>query len=111
MYFFAILTAFISIGYSFAEIPEKRFCVNCKFRVIPHPIFESPNLEFARCKLFPKKMDLNTNSTYLVTGYTNKSEMEYNYCSTARANDDMCGEEGSYYKPSPFKKFFWKKCL
>ena len=120
MYFFAILTALISVSsynYCVAENPETRFCVNCKFRVIPHPIYDSLNIEYAKCKLFPKKKvldentNVNVNTNYLVTGQNYKSNMEYHYCSTARMSDNMCGEEGAYYKPSPLKILFGKKCL
>jgi len=50
------------------------------------------------CSFFPKK-DIQTH--FLVSGIY---EMEYYYCNTARSVDDMCGEEGKYYKPNITEK-------
>ena len=48
---------------------------------------------------FPRTNEMNTQ--FLVTGI---SEEDYNYCSTARKFNDMCGEEGKMYKKKYIKK-------
>lgn len=92
-------------------VTGNKFCVNCKFRINPDPIFYSHKIEFAKCKLFPKNTDLDDNANYLVSGENIQSEVDYNYCAVARTNDRMCGEEGAYYKPKPGKKWRWRKRL
>jgi hypothetical protein len=67
----------------------EKFCVNCKHfkpAIISHPVF-------AKCKLFPKELD--NNSDFLVLGNPKK---EYNYCSIARQNENMCGTDGKCYE-------------
>jgi hypothetical protein len=64
-----------------------KICINCKYF-----ISDNRNGIFGKCSFFPTsegKLNL------LVTG-VNKDE--YYYCSTARDSNDMCGEEGKYYK-------------
>jgi len=72
---------------------KPKFCVKCKY-FIP----DNDSNEFAKCALFPKtegKID------YLVSGiHTDK----YYYCSTTRELNNMCGEEGKYYKRKRVKK-------
>jgi len=53
----------------------------------------SSSPRFGRCSLFPKKYD----KTYLVSGTKLISESFY-YCSTAREQESLCGEEGKMYK-------------
>ena len=64
-----------------------KICINCKYF-----ISDNRNGIFGKCSFFPTsegKVNL------LVTG-VNKDE--YYFCSTARDSNDMCGEEGKYYK-------------
>jgi hypothetical protein len=58
-------------------------------------------MKYGKCFLYPKTEE-NLNK-YLVTG-SNIND-EYQYCSTARQQFDMCGKEGkSYRKSYTFKK-------
>lgn len=72
--------------YLLAAIQEK-FCVNCR-----HAKTNFLGATYSKCTLFPIK-DSN-HAEYLVTG---KPYSNYNYCSTARNLDQMCGQEGKYY--------------
>jgi hypothetical protein len=66
---------------------NQKICINCKYF-----ISDNSNGIFGKCSFFPTsegKVNL------LVTG-VNKDE--YYFCSTARDSNDMCGEEGKYYK-------------
>lgn len=66
-----------------------KLCVECKFYVKPF----LNRKEFGKCSfLFKQNFD-----TYFVT---EKNNTEYNYCSTARKYDHLCGEEGKHYKPN-----------
>jgi len=65
------------------------FCKICKFFIQQHGIPES----FGKCGLFPKvEQDF-----FLVTGIM-EQKTDYNYCSTARYIDTMCGEKGTHYQ-------------
>jgi len=65
------------------------FCKNCNFFIQQHGIPES----FGKCGLFPKvEQDF-----FLVTGIMEQKN-DYNYCSTARCIDSMCGEKGKHYQ-------------
>ena len=54
------------------------------------------NNKFMKCSKFPK-----TDNQFLVTGTLQE---DYNYCSTARMSNNMCGEEGKMYKKKYIKK-------
>ena len=47
--------------------------------------------KFGKCKLFPKESNV-------LDGSKTKIKMDYEYCSTARDNDDMCGKEGFFFE-------------
>ena len=64
-----------------------KFCINCKHFVIDSMSISS---EFGKCSLFPIK-----SSRFLVDG---KNTNYYNYASTARGSESLCGEEGKHYK-------------
>ena len=68
---------------------KPKLCIHCKYFI---PSNASGIDKFGKCALFKTeegKID------YLVTGET---EQKYYYCSTSRDSNDMCGEEGKYYK-------------
>jgi len=65
-------------------IASPKFCLHCT-HFIPHKLGN----EFSRCKMFPI-----TDTSFLVT-----EEFKYNYCTTARNLDYMCGEYAKRYFP------------
>lgn len=68
---------------------KPKLCIHCKYFI---PDNDTGIDKFGKCSLFEtKKGKLN----YLVSG---KTEEKYNYCSTSRYSNYMCGEEGKYYK-------------
>ena len=71
------------------EAYKPRFCTNCKYFIQN----KDDNL-FSKCSKFPRERD--TKIKYLVIG--DKQNINYNYCSTARMFNHMCGEEGKKYK-------------
>jgi hypothetical protein len=74
----------------------KLFCIDCKY-------FQPGDYsnEFGKCLLFPRIID---DDNFLVTGVNKISEVTYNYCSTCRTHDDMCGEYGIFYKKKYIRK-------
>jgi len=102
---FIILTFFYILisGVSLKKNPN--ICINCKFainNVDKYDLLGDENLQFIKCSLFPINKELND---FLVTGVNSISDPDYNYCSTARKFNHMCGEEGKMYK----KKYIRKK--
>jgi len=84
-----ILIIMLSI-FDSTKLQKVNLCINCKhFK----KIFFTPNI-FAKCGLYPIK---DTNVDYLVDGYI-KYYNEYNFCSTARKFDFLCGLEGKFYE-------------
>ena len=89
------------------ERVKPKICVNCKY-IIPDTIYswQTPRdtkfSEYSRCSLFPQYS--NNKNNHLVTGNIEKSTTIYHYCSTARDQDSMCGEEGKEYKKKYTKK-------
>jgi hypothetical protein len=67
-----------------------KFCKDCKY-FLPNT-FLIPNYEFGKCALHNKIKKNDEN--YLVTGKIKKEQIEYTYCSIARNNENMCGQEG-----------------
>ena len=70
----------------------KPSCINCKY-FIP----DNDDSKYGRCSLFQKK---EGKINFLVNGINNQ---EYYYCSTSRDTNEMCGEEGKYYKKNIVK--------
>lgn len=50
---------------------------------------------FGKCGAFPVVVE---NKDYLITGVTESNTIDYRYCSSARFNEKMCGEEGKLHK-------------
>lgn len=67
-----------------------KLCVNCQYFFIE----KNTDTKFGKCFLFPKEEDNFKN--YLLTGKTVYDE--YNSCSIARSNINMCGKEGRKYR-------------
>jgi len=72
---------------------KPKLCINCK-----HFIPDNLNSKFSKCSFFPKR---ENKINFLVNGI---NEEEYYYCSISRDANDMCGEEGKYYKKKIVKK-------
>jgi len=66
-----------------------KFCLHCT-----HFIPDELGNHFGTCKFFPIQYK---DSSFLVTG--EKQEIKYNYCSTARKFDHMCGDYAKHYFP------------
>jgi hypothetical protein len=56
---------------------------------------------FGKCAAFPVVVE---NKDYLVTGVLESETTDHRYCSKARTNDRMCGEEGKLHKRRYIKK-------
>lgn len=70
---------------------KPKLCINCKhFKTN----FGSDN-DFGKCSLFTKNNDVKLN---FVTGDNIYPKPELYYCSTARSDDHMCGEDGLFYE-------------
>jgi len=79
---------------------KPKACINCKY-FIPTTDDE---VKFGKCSAFPKKVD---DQFFLVTGTKEDKIIDYTYCSVARNNDRMCGNEGIMHKRKYIKK--WNK--
>ena len=82
-----ILTLLLPL-YAFQGEPQK-LCIHCKH--FTKDFFTSN--PFGKCKSFPRETNSNF---YLVDGKYN-TRKDYDYCSTARMSDDMCGIEGFFF--------------
>jgi len=76
MYYILILTLFMFS----TSIPKKpiKYCNQCKY------FKQSSIIEESKCNQFPV--------------YINNQEIDLFKCIVARSYDDMCGEEGRYFK-------------
>ncbi len=72
---------------------QPKLCINCKYF-----LRENFNSKFSKCSFFLKK---EGKINFLVNGIINKDE--YFFCSTVRDTDNMCGEEGKFYKEKDSK--------
>lgn len=82
-----------------------KFCRNCKYFIPENDLFyiyngngdkDNRNTEFSKCKLFPI-VNNSTKYQFLVSGEIRHNFISYDYCSKARENDNMCGENGKNY--------------
>ena len=76
---------------------KPKLCINCK-----HFIPDNSSGKFGKCSFFPRNEE--NKMYYLVNGMNEETEKKYNYCSISRNTNDMCGEEGKYYKKKIVKK-------
>jgi len=86
-YIIVIISCFILPIFYSTKIKPK-LCVNCKFFTNN---FITKN-KYGKCSLFPIP---NNTTKNLIVGFEN---IEHYLCSTARKYDDMCGNEGKFYK-------------
>lgn len=85
--FYSIILPIISLKQN-----KPKLCIDCKF------ITDSRNVIYSKCSLFPST---NSNINFLVSGIKNE---DYQYCSIARSNNLMCGEEGKSFEKNIVKK-------
>ena len=87
---------FVSMVFSLKPTPLTKFCVNCKYFIPPKGTYISS--AYGKCLLF-NITTIKLDETYLVTGIDNSEvTVEYNYCSTARGMNGMCGVDGKRYE-------------
>ena len=103
-YIILIICSIFLPVFSLKETTPKH-CINCKFFTNTLMTYN----KYGKCTLFPK-IEQN-NVEFLVTGTTNNKNIDYNYCSIARKYDDMCGNEGTKYKPLSKKEHLKKKAI
>ena len=96
MYLFFI-NVFVFIGMAYSLKPTlTKFCVNCKYYMPSESSYIGS--AYGKCMLF-NITTIKLDDTYLVTGIDNsKVTVEYNYCSTARSMNGMCGVDGKRYE-------------
>ena len=112
---FLSFSSFFLTGYSFNQQPTKH-CVNCQFFLLKNNNPFNWNLEtdpsYGKCSLFPKRdVEKETKGMLineLVSGEKEIAEsinnLDFKYCTTARALEDMCGKEGRFYKTKKLSK-------
>lgn len=85
----SIFVIFLSLIFPIVSVKEARqkICINCKYFIT-----DNNNGVYGKCSLFPSEQ---AKIRFLVNGI---NEENYYYCSTVRSSDNMCGEEGKYYK-------------
>ena len=91
LYLFNIMNFILSTFSANNIIPK--FCKDCKFYKKDN-IFFFMNSKFGKCSLFPLKNEINY---FLVDGNKDKKYTNYVYCSIARNNNEMCGEEAKHF--------------
>ena len=75
---------FIFLAYVIAP----KFCVNCVYFVT-----DKHGDKYGTCRKFP----IEKTDDFLITGKLVKEEDKFNYCSTARKFDHMCGKRGKKF--------------
>jgi len=97
IFIFTLLTLLCLPILSLKEIKPK-LCINCKYFIEDNAFGKFS--KFNRCSLFPKD---NISHVYaLIHGV--ETHNEYIYCSTTRATESMCGNEGKMYKRKYIKR-------
>jgi len=86
--YFIILFTFFSSFFSL-KMNNPKLCINCK-----HFISDNIDNKYGKCALFPI---IEYNNYHLVNGNTDE-DINHNYCSIARGEETMCGEQGKLYK-------------
>ena len=95
MYLMKFVLFFILFTEIVVSNPTKpNLCVNCKFFTKD---FFTMN-KFGKCAVFPKEDQDDDNRYLLVDGTKTNNKQEYNFCTTARKFERMCGQEGKFYE-------------
>jgi hypothetical protein len=71
---------------------QPKFCVNCKY-FMP----SDTDNQYGKCSMFPTFPTGTSNPKFLVTGTPVVTDSYY-YCTTARGNNNLCGELAKKYK-------------
>ena len=74
---------------------KQKLCINCKYFIKPSSLSDNA---YGRCASFPY---LTNDVNFLVTGIGNP---QFYYCSTARSDKDMCGQNGRNYIERDFNQ-------
>ena len=85
MFLYILLGLFLTVSSM-----KPKLCINCKYYVNTSDL--KSNIIYGKCLLSPKNNDNDIN--FLVSGQKN---IEYNYCSTARGNENICGKDGKLH--------------
>ena len=85
MFLYILLGLFLTV-----TCIKPKLCINCKYYINTSDV--KSNIIYGKCLLFPRKNDNDIN--FLVTG---EKKLEYDYCSTSRNSENMCGEEGKLH--------------
>ena len=85
---------------------KPKLCVDCK-----HFTKDSVSSKFGKCRLFPRDLEFQKTmyNHYLVTGikYNLKEYTDFKYCSTARGDEEMCGEKAKFFEQKEDKPFIF----
>ena len=92
MFLYILLGLFLTV-----TCIKPKLCINCKYYINTSDV--KSNIIYGKCLLSPKKNDNYIN--FLVTG---EKKFEYNYCSTSRSSENMCGKEGKLHVRKYIKK-------
>jgi len=122
MYYFVMFLLFfiisflssVHLGGSFQ--PSKN-CINCQFYLLKdnNPFYWNleTNPTYGKCSLFPKiEEDIDKEkkrNEILVVGEEKMNKLDFTFCTTARSFEDMCGNEGRFYKEKKISKK--RKCF
>lgn len=79
------LLLLLSVAFLTAQSLNVPFCINCK-----HFISDNIAPKFGKCKMSP--IDV---TEFLVSG--NTKDIKFDYCTTARTRNDMCGKNGTKF--------------
>lgn len=96
--YWTFINVFVFLGMAYSLKPTlTKFCVNCKY-YMPSESSYIGSAAYGKCMLF-NITTIKLDDTYLVTGVDNSEiTVEYNYCSTARSMNGMCGMDGKRYE-------------
>ena len=98
MFYYVLLGLFLT-----TTSIKPKLCINCKYYTNKSD-FKS-DVIYGKCLLSPKKNENENDINFLVSG---EKKFEYNYCSTSRSSEDMCGKEGKLHVLVPDKIIFFK---
>jgi hypothetical protein len=85
MFLYIILGLFFTV-----TCTKPKLCINCKYYINMSDL--KSNIFYGKCLLSPKNN--NNDIKFLVSG---ERIIEYNYCSTSRSSENMCGKEGKLH--------------
>jgi len=88
--FIFIITLCVLSSCNSLNLFNPNLCINCKYFMA-----DNYNSKFSKCALFPiPKKNYNL---HLVNGEVPEEDIKYNFCATARNDEEMCGITGKKY--------------